>query len=181
MLLFLGEVYRSFRANLPPQQSVLKYLWFWVVIGTITSVSVGVFYLLGMWLLIHQIFATTSVVDHNITYGKPLYYGENDGIMFTDRMRLFDNHTFYSDVFSVETNGYYKLHKDTVHLFYSSYKSDTLLPDYYIFHKGSLIGYRHQGSSEKNSSVISFYSIAELQQNQQPAASAQSIEKEEKN
>lgn len=116
---------------------VYKMVSYWFAI-IFTSVAV---FFLAIFIFLDSIFGSTDCTDFDIKYGKEIILGEDDGLMYTDWVKFYDNNTFHIFSRQIEANGVYRLSNDTIQLEYNADCDVTILPKVFVLDKVSLQGY----------------------------------------
>ena len=121
---------------------VYKMVSYWIT-SILTSFGI---WIVGIFVFLNAILGSSDYTVSDIKYGKEVLAGENDGLMYTDRIKLYDNNTFHILSHQIESNGYYSILNDTVKLEYNKEYDKTILPDLYVIKGKGMYGYSFKGS-----------------------------------
>ena len=113
----------------------------------------------------HLLFASHDLRDASVSYGEQVYYGEDDGVTYTDHLSLYDNGTFETFINDIEINGTYQFMADTLRLNYANDEKKIFLPSLFIYRDSGIYGYRMLDGQLEESWCI-YFSMSEEERKQ---------------
>ena len=123
--------------------------------ATATLTSLGLM-ILGTFIFLNAMFGSSDYTVSKIKYGKEVIAGEDDGLMYTDWIKLYDNNTFHILSYQVESNGYYSIVNDTIRLEHNDEYDEIILPDIFVIKNKGIYGYRYKDNCIDTSYYIYF-------------------------